>query len=101
LQKLLNNNDNLKNQIQSAEQCNANLTKDLTVANRAVATHQAEIDKLNLATEQSTNKITSLTSELATSTQLVNDLAPRKNELEIELTAIKKDLEKIKEPFQW
>lgn len=97
LQKLLINSENLNGQTQNLKQANADLSKDLTLANKTVLLKDAEIDKLNLVAQQNTNSITKLTSDFATSTQSVNDLTQRKNELELELTSIKKDLEKIEE----
>lgn len=137
LQKLISNNDTLKEEITKYETLANGLSKDLKLSNESVIKKESEIDRLNLQLQDLGNKVSNFTADLSTAnanikgqegqivqlisdnllltekntqlhaenkkmtetsgtnSQTITDLAKRKNELDIELAEIKKDLQNI------
>ena len=137
LQKLISNNDTLKEEMTKYETLANGLSKDLKLSNESVLKKESEIDRLNLQLQDLGNKVSNFTAELSTAkanikgqeaqivqltsdnllltekntqlhaenkkmtetsgtnSQTITDLAKRKNELDIELAEIKKDLQNI------
>ena len=81
LQKLLANIEHLKNRASSLEQINADLSKDLQLANKEVIVKETTILKLNLADQNNTNRLSSIRAELAAANSDITHQQERINQV--------------------